>query len=116
MWTIHHATIDGRSFEIILAEVFAAYDARGEGAPRASGLPAPGFSAFAAWLNAQDSAPHEAFWRETLAGRDAPTGLPCADPLHVLGAEEERARRATGELAEETTRALEATAQRAGVT
>ncbi len=74
IWTFHHALLDGRSFPIVLNEVFAFYEAalRGESIdpppPRAYGD-------YIAWLQELDAAKAEKFWRQSLKGFRATTPL-----------------------------------------
>ncbi|HET9985575.1 MAG TPA: amino acid adenylation domain-containing protein, partial [Longimicrobiales bacterium] len=77
VWTFHHALLDGRSFPVLLREVFAAYDAiLAGGAPVLE--PAAPYRAYVDWLEARDPAASESFWRRALAGLAAPTPLPGA--------------------------------------
>ncbi|MFL6213181.1 MAG: amino acid adenylation domain-containing protein [Blastocatellia bacterium] len=74
VWTFHHAIIDGRTFAIILKEVFAYYDAFSEGRDFDLPLPRP-FRDHVEWLNRLDLSRAEAFWRERLSGFTTPTPL-----------------------------------------
>ncbi|MCS6844434.1 MAG: condensation domain-containing protein, partial [Caldilineales bacterium] len=78
-WSHHHALMDGWSLPLLLQEVFALYghlsQADGERAPLALPAVRP-YGDFIAWLQAQDPARAEAFWRQALAGLTAPTPLP----------------------------------------
>jgi amino acid adenylation domain-containing protein len=72
LWSHHHLLLDGWSLARVLQEVFAGY---------AGGPPLPPvrpYVDYIAWLEKQDLAESEAFWRETLAGFDTPTPLPLA--------------------------------------
>lgn len=70
VWTFHHALLDGRSFPLVLGNVFGFYDGI---APR----PAPRrFRDFVDWLQTQQPAGSEAFWRTSLSGFTAPTPIP----------------------------------------
>ncbi|MEU9252739.1 amino acid adenylation domain-containing protein [Streptomyces sp. NPDC048270] len=73
---------DGWSREIVLRDLFDAYQAAlaGELAPTAAA--APGFEDYARALDAKDSAASEHFWAEHLAGLGGPTLL--AGPAPVL--------------------------------
>ncbi|HJQ68948.1 MAG TPA: amino acid adenylation domain-containing protein [Blastocatellia bacterium] len=74
VWTFHHAIIDGRSLVIILKEVFAYYDALGNG--RALDLPRPTpYRDYIEWLGDQDLSRSEGFWREALRDFTSPTLL-----------------------------------------
>ena len=75
VWTFHHALLDGRSYPILLKEVFEAYaelDAAGI-SPR----PTPVlYRSHIDWLtNSEDAAAATAFWTERLSGFSAPTPL-----------------------------------------
>ncbi|HET9799215.1 MAG TPA: amino acid adenylation domain-containing protein, partial [Gemmatimonadaceae bacterium] len=84
VWTFHHILMDGRSFTIVLREVFAAYDAatRGERAELPARRP---YRDFVSWYGARDFGTSEGYWRERLAGLRRPTPVPAA--LAVPGAE-----------------------------
>jgi amino acid adenylation domain-containing protein len=87
VWTIHHAVIDGRSIQLVLDEVFAHYDAAGDGRP-APERPTPRpFADYVAWQAERDTAADEAYWRGALAGLAAPTPLPAPTrrPAEGLG-------------------------------
>ena len=74
VWTFHHAILDGRSFPIILKEVFYFYAEFREG--RRYELPKPRpFHDFTEWLQRQDFKRAEAYWRNLLSGFSAPTPL-----------------------------------------
>ncbi|HKP14386.1 MAG TPA: amino acid adenylation domain-containing protein [Blastocatellia bacterium] len=74
VWTFHHAIIDGRTFAILLKEVFAFYDAFCEGGDLDLPLPRP-FRDHVEWLDRMDLSRAESFWRTTLAGFTTPTPL-----------------------------------------
>lgn len=71
VWSFHHILVDGRSFELVLNRVFAAYD--GGDAPGVSARP---YREYVEWVSAQDPSTAREFWRRTLAGFTAPTALP----------------------------------------
>ena len=74
LWTFHHAILDGRSFPILLREVFGLYDTPPSG--RGEALPAPRqYRAYIDWLTARDPDASKAFWRRRLAGLSTPTPL-----------------------------------------
>jgi amino acid adenylation domain-containing protein len=77
-WTFHHIILDGRSFALVLRDVFAAYTAICRGQAPTLVLPPPPrpFSDFVAWTKKQRFAESLPFWRGLLAGKDAPTPLP----------------------------------------
>ncbi|HSK45712.1 MAG TPA: amino acid adenylation domain-containing protein, partial [Candidatus Binatia bacterium] len=81
LWTFHHALLDGRSFPIVLREVFTAYAAFRDGAADSLQLPArKPYSDYIEWLRTQDVVQAEQFFREKLKGFHAPTPLPSSDP------------------------------------
>jgi amino acid adenylation domain-containing protein/non-ribosomal peptide synthase protein (TIGR01720 family) len=71
VWTFHHALLDGRSFPLVLDEVFARYDTPDAPEP-ATQRP---YADFIAWHQARDLGPSESHWRAKLAGFRAPTQL-----------------------------------------
>ncbi|HEX7241264.1 MAG TPA: condensation domain-containing protein, partial [Longimicrobiaceae bacterium] len=77
VWTHHHMVMDGWSLSLVLGDVRAAYAAhvRGEAPPPARGLR---YREYVAWLERQDRSRAERFWREAVAGFDAPTPLPAS--------------------------------------
>ena len=85
-WTYHHLILDGWSLPLVLKEVFAFYEAfrRGGDLPLP---PARPYRDYTLWLQRQDLARAETFWRETLAGFTAPTPLG-ADHRATAGEEE----------------------------
>jgi amino acid adenylation domain-containing protein/non-ribosomal peptide synthase protein (TIGR01720 family) len=74
VWTAHHLLLDGWSLSRLMGEVLSAY--AGAALP-----PQPGrYRDYIAWLQAQDAAVHEAYWRDQLARLDVPTHLSQALP------------------------------------
>ncbi len=76
IWTHHHLLLDGWSVPIVLNEVLMLYqqllrDQRPQLAP------APSYREYVAWLQSQDQAAAEQFWRDYLAPVEQPTPLPC---------------------------------------
>jgi amino acid adenylation domain-containing protein/non-ribosomal peptide synthase protein (TIGR01720 family) len=77
-WTLHHLLLDGWSNGLLFAEVLALY--------HGDRLPAPSsqFRDYINWLDGQDAAAEQAFWREQLAPLDGATRiagcLPCRTP------------------------------------
>ena len=74
VWTFHHALLDGRSFPIVLREVFALYAALRAGTVPDLPLPRP-YRHYIDWLQTRNPSASEPFWRETLRGFTAPTPL-----------------------------------------
>ncbi len=81
LWTFHHALLDGRSFPIVLREVFAAYTAFRDGMPGEPQLATrrPYYD-YIEWLQTQDVAQAEQLFREKLKGFRAPTPIPSSAP------------------------------------
>ncbi|HWS55797.1 MAG TPA: amino acid adenylation domain-containing protein, partial [Pyrinomonadaceae bacterium] len=78
VWTHHHLLLDGWSLSALLAEVFSSYEALAGGRRPAPPPPPRPFRDYVAWLQRQDMARAESFWREYLRGFTAPTPLPLA--------------------------------------
>jgi natural product biosynthesis luciferase-like monooxygenase protein len=90
IWTFHHALLDGRSFPIVLKEVFGFYDASVEGRDLEL-APAFPYRDYIEWLENRDFSRAEAYWRRSLAGFTAPTPLEgLASPTDRTGSREER--------------------------
>ena len=77
IWTFHHIICDGRSFPLVLGEVFDCYDALISGANFERELP-PEFANHARYVNGLALADAETFWRQRLAGFNSPTPLAAA--------------------------------------
>jgi amino acid adenylation domain-containing protein/non-ribosomal peptide synthase protein (TIGR01720 family) len=74
LWTFHHAVLDGRSFPLVLREVFAYYEAIRDGRELDLPLPRP-YGDYIEWLHGQDPARAEEYWRRLLKGFTTPTPL-----------------------------------------
>jgi amino acid adenylation domain-containing protein len=74
LWTFHHLLLDGRAVVLVLNEVFAVYEAfvRGEALELPPLRP---YREYIDWLQQQDWAPAEAFWRQSLKGFAGPAPL-----------------------------------------
>ncbi len=84
VWTFHHLLLDGWSLPLVVQELVSVYAALRES--REPELPpAPPFGDYIAWLQRQESAPAERFWRRELAGFTAPNPLGIAPPLGTAG-------------------------------
>ncbi|HWN44928.1 MAG TPA: condensation domain-containing protein, partial [Thermoanaerobaculia bacterium] len=111
LWSHHHLLLDGWSLGRVLQEVFAGYGRNG----KAALPPVRPYVDYIAWLEKQDLAEAEAFWRRTLEGFTTPTPLPLASSTTVLrGAPSYEDRLLVIPLA--VSRSLEEAARRAGVT
>jgi amino acid adenylation domain-containing protein/non-ribosomal peptide synthase protein (TIGR01720 family) len=79
LWTFHHLLLDGWSLPLLVRELGALYTALREG--REPELPpSRPFSDYIAWLQGQEPAKAEPFWRGELAGFTAPNSLGVAPP------------------------------------
>jgi amino acid adenylation domain-containing protein/non-ribosomal peptide synthase protein (TIGR01720 family) len=71
-WSHHHILLDGWSVSNLLEEVMAFYESGGQAA-----LPeARAYRSYIDWIQEQDAAESEAYWRDHLSGFDLPTRLP----------------------------------------
>jgi len=84
VWTFNHIILDGRSFPLVLKEVFARYEALRDGG-EAEIAPPRAYRDHITRLRALDLSGTEAraFWTARLAGFSAPTPLPGAEPLAI---------------------------------
>jgi amino acid adenylation domain-containing protein/non-ribosomal peptide synthase protein (TIGR01720 family) len=74
LWSYHHALLDGWSLPVLLRDLFALYqEEAGQGRTELDAVKP--FRDYIAWLEGQDLAAAEAFWRRALAGFSAPTPL-----------------------------------------
>ena len=108
VWNVHHALLDGWSTAIVVQEVFQFYEAIRQGQELELPVPTP-YRNYIAWLQRQDRASAEAFWRQTLAGFSTPTVLQVGRPQtegSPLGAEME-AHSYLRQLSSQTTTALQ---------
>ena len=110
LWTFPHILLDGRSFPIVLDEVFSLYDAERRGARLDLPTPPP-YRDHVEHLARLDLAEAERFWRARLAGFRAPTPLPGSP---AAGTPTGRGERELS-LSEETTSALARVAREADV-
>ena len=78
IWTVHHIVIDGRSFPVILQQVFAAYDALKLGQEVRFLSKSRPYRDFIHWQKQQVVSESLPFYRELLAGKHVSTPLPCA--------------------------------------
>ncbi len=74
LWSHHHLLTDGWCLPILMREVLHFYGAFVNGRDDDLAVPRP-YRDYIAWLQQQDLAQAEAFWRETLQGFSAPTGF-----------------------------------------
>lgn len=84
IWTFHHALLDGRSFPIVLDEVFEVYRALGDG--REPRLPPPAdFDAFVEWDAGLDHSASRRYFADLLDGFDTPTPIGFGFPHRSFG-------------------------------
>jgi hypothetical protein len=74
VWTFHHALLDGRSFPLVLREVFAFADAAAAGQELDLPVPRP-YREYIEFLRGLDLDAAAVYWRGYLAGFTAPTSL-----------------------------------------
>jgi amino acid adenylation domain-containing protein len=74
VWTFHHLLLDGRSFPLILQELFAFYEALCSNQDLQLTQPRP-YQDYIDWLHKQDFSSAENYWRSRLSGFSAPTSL-----------------------------------------
>ena len=74
LWTFHHILLDGRSFPLLLKQVFAAYEALKTGTS-AELPPSRPFSDYVTWRSETNLSTSEKFWRRQLSGFAARTAI-----------------------------------------
>ena len=114
VWSFHHILLDGRSFPIVLSEVFRCYEsiARGE-SPLLPTAPCQ-HRDFVEWLGQRDLDRSEDFWRNLLRGFRSPTPL-IAPPIPSPGSGVDY-RQVSARLSEATTLKLQELADSYGFT
>lgn len=115
IWTFHHAIIDGRSFVLVLQEVFAFYEAFLKGEDLELPLPQP-YRNYIAWLNEQDWSQAKTFWQTRLKGFASPTPLIGSRQTSSVITEAENYTEQGIRFSAETTAKLKALAKAEGVT
>jgi amino acid adenylation domain-containing protein len=110
VWTFHHVLLDGRSLQILLKEVFTFYEAfsRGEDLQLTQPLP---YQEYIDWLQCQDFAKSETFWRKALDGFTTPTPLVVDRVTNRKNHQESGHGEAECQLSEATTAALKSLAR-----
>jgi hypothetical protein len=112
IWRYHLMLLDGWSVAVIFSEVLAAYDAIVRGAEPALPSPRP-YRDYMDWLERQDRARGEAYWRRTLQGVTGPTPLgEDRAPNHELAPDPDTFRAVEAQLSESDSRQLRAFARR----
>ncbi len=74
LWTFHHILLDGRSFTLILKEVFTIYQAKLKGENINLNEPIP-YHNYINWLEKQDLKKAEDFWQKQFKNFTTPTSL-----------------------------------------
>ncbi|HEX7240019.1 MAG TPA: amino acid adenylation domain-containing protein, partial [Longimicrobiaceae bacterium] len=112
VWTHHHLVLDGWSLSLLFGDVLALYAAYARGESPRPGA-ARRYREYVAWLERRDRSRAECYWREALAGFEAPTPLPGARATRSG----EKGHGVAGlRLSAERTEALREQARRRGVT
>lgn len=88
VWCNHHLLMDGWSMALLIKEGFAFYTAFAKGQDFRL-PPSRPYRDYIAWLQKQDQAKAEAFWRTTLSSFHAPTPLVVGRPNHVVDGPEQ---------------------------
>jgi hypothetical protein len=78
VWTFHHALLDGRSFGLVLREVFDAYAALRAGTAPVFAPPGRDYAEFVDFLERRESAESLGYFAALLRGKARPTPLPWA--------------------------------------
>ncbi|WP_452603487.1 amino acid adenylation domain-containing protein, partial [Saccharothrix hoggarensis] len=114
VWTFHHVLLDGWTAAQLFTEVCAQHAAISRGGPGPATSRRP-FRDYVHWLDRQDRASAEEYWRGVLAGFDEPTPLPY-DRRPVEAHRAESGGTVRFDLTAEQTERLRTAAQRAGLT
>jgi amino acid adenylation domain-containing protein/non-ribosomal peptide synthase protein (TIGR01720 family) len=109
--SFHHIILDGWSLTVLFAEVTANYQAYSQG--RELQLAAgPRYGDYIGWLQQQDQAAAETYWRKALAGYHGPAAMWVDRVRGGLAAPDETSHEQQLSLSVETTTALRALARR----
>src|SRR5262249_53216849 len=73
IWSFHHALMDGRSFPLVLKDVFALYGALCEGGMLEMSRPRS-YRDYIDWLLRRDLSAAERYWKQTLDAYSLPAG------------------------------------------
>lgn len=115
VWSHHHILIDGWSFQLAMKELFALYEAFAKGVEAQVPRGRP-FRDYIAWVQQQDMAEAEAYWRRTLAGFTTPTLVAPEAPRDDSAALREYTRETTLRVSADRTAELQAFARRHALT
>ncbi|WP_240196891.1 condensation domain-containing protein, partial [Nonomuraea lactucae] len=111
LWSMYQGLFDGWSLPIVLDEVSLVYDGLCRGGQVALPVVRP-YRDFIAWMQRRESGKAEEFWREYLAGFEAPTPLPVDRQATAHWSQDRR----RVDFSREVTEGLEQLARRARVT
>lgn len=91
VWSYHHLVVDGWSVALLLGELAACFQALAGGAGAPPALPpARPFRDYIVWLQRQDAAEAERFWRRELEGASVPTPVPAREATEGAPVRERR--------------------------
>ena len=76
IWSFHHILLDGWSVTLVMGELLQIYQQLAVEDVALSLPPAPPYLEYIQWLSKQDEQAAKDFWRQNLAGFNAPTPLP----------------------------------------
>jgi amino acid adenylation domain-containing protein len=110
VWTFHHIIADGRSYPVILEEVFTAYDALRQGNTLGLQKVRP-YGDYIHWLQRQDCKKSERFWRNLLEGFQAPNSIGMIQANGHLEEEDKEYEECEIRISDSTTSALRSLAQ-----
>src|SRR5919199_263585 len=110
IWSHHHLLLDGWSLSLVLKEVFAFYEVSRQGQDLHLQRSRP-YQSYIAWLQQQDLARAEVFWRQMLQGFSTPTPLGVDRVLGSLSSEGESYDEQQIQLSVGATRALQSFAR-----
>src|SRR5436853_682127 len=113
VWSQHHLLMDGWALQLVINDVFTCYDAFTQDRKVTLARSRP-YRDYIDWLERQDLARAEAFWRHTLAGFTTMTSLGVDHPAGPDDAASYAEQRLP--IAESTTAALQALARQHGLT
>lgn len=93
IWNYQHLVVDGWSVSVLLGELAACFRAFARGAQAPPELPpARPYRDYVVWLQRQDAAEAERFWRRELGGASVPTPVPARAGAEGVGVREQRRR------------------------
>ncbi|KAB8320090.1 non-ribosomal peptide synthetase [Tolypothrix campylonemoides VB511288] len=90
VWSNHHLLLDGWCLSIIFKEVFAFYEAFSQGKDIYLDITSRPYRDYIAWLQQQNLAQAEAFWRQTLWEFNVPTPLFGSKSFNGISTQEEK--------------------------